>query len=133
MIVNTLNKPGVYQIINLASGKVYIGSSARSTRARLEVHVSMLKKCLHHNSHLQSAWNKYGEDSFISGELIYCEPEEVIRYEQFFMDRGQVVINGYNMCPMAQSSLGIIHTIETRKRISQAHRGKKILKKLEEK
>lgn len=52
---------GVYMIRNVLNGKSYIGSS-NSIKRRLTTHISHLKCNRHANRHLQSAYNKYGQN-----------------------------------------------------------------------
>lgn len=56
---------GVYQIYNTVNGKRYIGSSIHIEQ-RFKEHLRNLRANKHVNAHLQSAWNKYGEHSFVS-------------------------------------------------------------------
>jgi len=55
---------GIYKIINLINGKVYIGQSDRLNERERE-HFYQLDKQEHHNEHLQKSYNKYGKDNFI--------------------------------------------------------------------
>lgn len=55
---------GVYQIYNTVNGKRYIGSSIHIEQ-RFKEHLRNLRANKHVNAHLQSAWNKYGEHSFV--------------------------------------------------------------------
>src|SRR6478735_2273370 len=66
--------PGIYKITNLISGKCYVGS-ARNTAGRIATHKYNLKNNKHFNSHLQAAWNKYGEQSFTFEVILHCTPE----------------------------------------------------------
>lgn len=81
-------------IVNTKNGKRYIGSSL-NIRKRLWEHRANLRHNKHHNPHLQSSWNKYGEQSFIYSILETCE--ENIRF-----DREQLYISSlnpeYNIC-----------------------------------
>lgn len=61
---NSSNKPGVYKIINLTNGKVYIGS-AKNFSVRYSQHIKSLKANKHQNKHLQAAFNKNGSDNFL--------------------------------------------------------------------
>lgn len=54
---------GVYAITNLATGKVYIGSS-RDTSKRIGVHLRSLRDGKHPYKPLQEDWNQVGEESF---------------------------------------------------------------------
>ena len=82
-----MTKPncGVYCVENIQTGKKYIGQSI-DLRKRKLTHFSKLRRLSHPNHHLQNAWNKYGEGNFEFKILIYCEPFELTKYEQFFVD-----------------------------------------------
>ena len=54
---------GIYKITNLKNSKAYIGQST-DIKARWNNHKLELKNNSHKNSHLQNAFNKYGEDAF---------------------------------------------------------------------
>jgi group I intron endonuclease len=64
--INYTNKydGGIYNIVNLVNGKIYIGS-ARNFVDRLDNHVSDLRNNKHGNGHLQASFNIYGEENFI--------------------------------------------------------------------
>lgn len=76
---------GVYEIKNIKNGKRYIGSSKDIYRRWLD-HQSALKRNGHHSSHLQSSWNKYGEDVFAFSIVEECGLDERFDYEQKWMD-----------------------------------------------
>lgn len=54
---------GIYRIVNKVNNKIYVGSST-NIYERWKVHKNDLKENRHQNSHLQRAWNKYGEKNF---------------------------------------------------------------------
>jgi group I intron endonuclease len=54
----------IYKIINTVNGKFYVGSTT-NTRERFRTHRNRLRGNRHHASHLQAAWNKYGEAVFV--------------------------------------------------------------------
>ena len=60
-----LEESGVYKIYNSINGHYYIGSTKMKIRLRLNNHLQALRRNVHKNMHLQRAWNKYGEKSFI--------------------------------------------------------------------
>mgnify|MGYP000886959842 CR=1 FL=1 len=68
----SLTIPGVYQIVNKLNGHKYIGSSI-NIWTRWGRHLSDLRKNKHDNNYLQNAWNKYGEDNFEFGVLLFCD------------------------------------------------------------
>lgn len=55
---------GIYGIVNIIDGKKYIGSSNNVTR-RWREHRKALYEGTHWNTHLQNAWNKYGDKAFL--------------------------------------------------------------------
>jgi len=55
---------GIYSITQLSTGKRYIGSSVNIKR-RWNSHKSALNRGINDNPHLQNAWKKYGQDSFL--------------------------------------------------------------------
>lgn len=65
-IAKTRKIKGIYSILNLINGKVYIGQSSSKIgiNQRIRQHLSLLKKGKHDSKHLQMAWEKYGEYNF---------------------------------------------------------------------
>jgi len=118
---------GVYVIEHISSGKKYVGSAGRSFKSRWGQHRSGLRKGTHNSRYLQNAWNKYGEESFLFRIVKCTSPEEAVSYEQAFIDLYKSADRkfGYNISPIAGSSLGVKRTAETRAKISAANIGKK--------
>lgn len=83
-ISRNLAKCGIYCIINTVNQKRYIGSSL-NCYLRLMDHRAELRHNVHSNSHLQNAWNKYGENNFQYYILEFCEPENRIERENFYI------------------------------------------------
>lgn len=79
-------KCGIYIITNINNGNRYVGSS-KNMFNRLRDHIWDLQSNRHINSHLQNAWNKYGEENFEYGILCICTEEEKLNKEQFFIDK----------------------------------------------
>ena len=86
---------GIYCIENSANGKKYIGQST-NIYGRWKSHKSELKHNRHYNIHLQNAWNKYSESSFIFSILKKCNVEELDYWEVYFIDLYDTYKNGYN-------------------------------------
>lgn len=84
-IKQDLKKSGIYCIINIESGKRYIGSSL-NVYQRLLCHRSLLRNQKHENRKLQSAWNKHKEELFDYYILEFCDKENLINREQFYID-----------------------------------------------
>jgi len=76
---------GIYVILNLVNGKVYVGSS-KYVNGRLADHKILLARGIHGNAHLQSAWNKHGSAMFSFEVLRECPEDELLEQEQFHMD-----------------------------------------------
>lgn len=77
---------GIYRILNLINKKSYIGES-KSILDRWWIHKNELKKNIHHSHHLQKAWNKYGEDSFIFEIIEQCTTDELYIKQDEFINR----------------------------------------------
>ena len=109
---------GIYQIRNLINDKIYIGSAV-NIRQRWYVHITRLRYNKHHSPHLQSAWNKYGEENFEFSILEECEPikETLLEREQYYLD---ILHPEYNISPTAGSPLGTKRSEETRLKMSIA-------------
>ncbi len=93
-------KSGIYKIVNRVNGKYYVGSS-NNIGWRTYSHFHKLKLGKHENSHLQNAWNKYGESAF---EIVIVEelPKELLLItEQKYLDLAKIDTQTYNMCYIA--------------------------------
>jgi group I intron endonuclease len=64
-------------------------------------HKRELRKGIHFNVHLQGAWEKYGEGSFLFSILEICEKSSLREREQYYLD---TVHPEYNMLPYAVNS-----------------------------
>ena len=110
-------------MLNKINGKRYIGSAV-DIFSRWRLHKHKLEQGKHHNRHLQRAYVKYGIEAF-SFEIIEEVAKELLLVrEQFFMEKFNSSDReyGYNICPIAGSSLGVKRT-EKFKRIISARRG----------
>lgn len=91
-----INDCGVYRIVHIASGKIYIGSS-KYVDKRLLGHRRDLNQGRHCNFYLQRTWNKYGANAFLFEPLIKCGLEERRQREAEILDehvaRGVAVFN----------------------------------------
>lgn len=89
-----MKRSGVYQIRNLQNGKLYIGSTTRLFSARKSEHWRDLRQGRHCTQHLQRAWKKYGEQSFVFEVIEICAPELCETREQYYLDALQPQYNG---------------------------------------
>ena len=112
---------GIYCIINKINNKRYIGSTSQSFQQRWNKHKSSLNNNKHHSGRLQNSWNKYGEENFIFIVLETCEPKYCIIREQWWLDLFGTYLDtfGYNICAVANSCLGVKHTLEQRNKLKK--------------
>lgn len=125
---------GIYQIKNLKTRKIYIGSAAGrfGITGRWDIHKSHLRLCKHCNQHLQRAWNKYGENAFVFEILEKCQSGACIKREQHYLDILLFARNnddrfhqlGYNICRIAGNTLGYKHSEEAKLQMSKMRGGK---------
>lgn len=113
-----MHDTGVYQIVNLVNGHRYVGSALR-VQNRWRQHLAQLEDGRHHSRYLQRAWKKYGDAAFVFRPLVWCGRNDLIGYEQAAMD---AYAPEYNIAPRAGSQLGYKHTLETRRKMSEARR-----------
>lgn len=108
-------KSGIYCIMNVLNGKRYIGSS-KNLYNRLRTHLSLLKSNRSHNKHLQSSWNKNGENNFIFTVLEYCNEEIRFSREQEFIN---FIKPEYNFSEEVIANIGRVLTNEEKTKISK--------------
>jgi len=117
---------GVYQIINIINGKIYIGSSI-DIRSRWKEHKRELKKNKHHSSYLQRSWNKYGKNNFKFSIIEECDKEETLNREQYYLDtlKPYDKKNGYNTAINSSAPMtGRKHSKETLIKLSEGVRNR---------
>ena len=76
---------GIYSITNRNNNKSYWGSSNNVLR-RWCHHKNSLRENKHENSHLQNAWNRYGENSFVFNVEEEAPENELKNIEQKYLD-----------------------------------------------
>lgn len=116
-----LDRLGGIYIITSPSGKKYIGS-AKNFYNRWKAHRSNLRAGHHHSPPLQRAYNKYGPANLSYKILLICAEEDLIMYEQIFLDGYQPE---YNIAKIAgHPTLGRKASAETRAKQSAATKGR---------
>lgn len=138
---------GIYAIINIINGKIYIGQSV-NIYARWNSHKSELNHNKHGNIHLQNAWNKYGPHAFLFSVVLECDKNSLDYYEKAMIvklkETGKILYNRtdggdsrkkYTQQERLKESLsrlgeqnpfyGKHHSDESKKRISTAQQGEK--------
>ena len=131
---------GIYKIRNILNEHYYIGGSINLSR-RWSRHQSRLNGQSHENPHLQRAWNKYGNSSFVFEIEEWCGVDDV---EQSYLNEHAGRPECYNIAlvvtaPMrwrthkketkrkiSTSLIGHVVTKETCQKIREALKGRKL-------
>lgn len=103
------NKSGIYCWNNLSNGKTYVGSAQNLTR-RLYNYLSFSYLEIYNSRYICRAILKYGHDNFSFNILTYCDVNELIKWEQYYIDK---LKPEYNLLKVAKSSLGFKHSPAT--------------------
>lgn len=91
---------GIYAIVNIVNCKMYIGYT-KDFASRWWGHKSDLRNNKNKNSHLQGAWNKYGENNFLFEIIEKCDKTKLIEKEHYWATVLRTHDNeyGYNLKP----------------------------------
>lgn len=121
-----LKKPGVYRIVSLIDGRIYIGST-KNIQVRIQKHRHCLKKGTHRSDILQSHHKTNGPDC-IQFELIeLCAKDQLLTREQHYLDLHQPFEPvGFNQCRIAGTVKGYKHTDSDRLKMSKGRTGIKM-------
>mgnify|MGYP006935470146 CR=1 FL=1 len=129
---------GIYVIVNLINGKYYVGSSYNiigKKYSRLFKHFQDLKYKNHGNSHLQRAYDIYGEVNFAYFIVEYVPKENLLAVEQTYLDAAKLdkenVYNtkfvAVNNGPIKELAKNKISSSLTGRKLSPAHLEKTII------
>ena len=110
------NKSGIYIWKNLVNKKQYIGSSD-NLRRRLNNYFNPNHLLTYDYMYICRALLKHGYSNFSLSILEYCEPEQCLEREDFYIS---CLPHEYNILPKAGSSLGSKHSEESKQKISDA-------------
>lgn len=117
---------GIYLITHTGSGKVYVGSAVHFGK-RWRVHKCQLRQSCHHSPHLQRAWDKYGETAFEFTRILFCEPNELLFFENRAIKAYRAANRkyGFNIFPTAGSSFGTKMSPESCIKMSKAAKARR--------
>lgn len=118
-------RSGIYFILNKISLKLYIGSAVYFARRKSE-HFTRLSKNIHHNEHLQRAYNKHGAEAFEFIIIELAPVDKLIELETYYIAKHKATEEefGYNKCPFGVSAIGRKHSAETIDKIRNSNKGK---------
>lgn len=112
---------GVYKITHIASGKSYIGISKNIERRWIQ-HKSWANTGKRRSA-IYAAFQKYGIDAFSWQIIEQCQPDQLEIREQHWIAVFDTFRNGYNLTAGGEYNKELSE--ESRKRMSDAHKGKK--------
>lgn len=122
-----MKNSGVYIVQNLITNKCYIGAST-DLYNRLCDHKSKLRSGIHHNTHLQSSFDKYGECNFIFDVLVECHPDIIFSEENYWCNMLDTHNrkHGYNIDPTCPEGKRAVSD-ETKVRMSNSATKRKVM------
>lgn len=111
-------RSGIYFILNKISLKLYIGSAVYFARRRSE-HFTRLAKNIHHNKHLQRAYNLYGPEAFDFIIIELVEIDNLYEREKYFIAKHRTTEEefGYNKCEVGSGMTGRKHSDATKEKM----------------
>ena len=111
---------GIYKIQSIKKpDRIYIGSSICISE-RWRDHKKELRRNNHSNRRLQNHFNKYGEKDLLFNVIVGCDKDNLISYEQFYIDS---LYPFFNINKIASSRLGVKASEKTIKRLRLSHLG----------
>lgn len=115
----------IYKVTNKINGHGYIGQTIKSLNIRKQAHInSALRK--ENNYYFCHAIRKYGPENF-TWEIIaegICLPEMLDKLEKHFIQLYHTFEKGYNMTFGGGSISGFKHSKESKRKMSETHKGK---------
>nr|YP_010835447.1 hypothetical protein QLP32_mgp14 [Perenniporia fraxinea]WFS78680.1 hypothetical protein [Perenniporia fraxinea] len=117
LIKDQKEKTGVYCLVNLINGHIYIGSSTNlALRMRNYLNTSFLKNKRNKNMPIIRALLKYGQDNFSVLIIEYVDVKNLAFRETHYIIH---LLPYYNVLKQGYSSLGYKHTEETKQILSE--------------
>jgi group I intron endonuclease len=124
MLIDSLpHLSGIYLITCMANNRTYVGSS-QNIYIRLRTHRNDLRKSKHGNTHLQNAWDKYGESNFVITVLELCVKSRLLECEAYWFKQYNVGNPAYsfNINPVPYSNAGHKASPEAKRNMSIAQK-----------
>ena len=114
ILKDNIDKSGIYLWENKNNKQFYIGSSINLKR-RLNSYYNLKSLAKEPTRYINNAILKEGHSAFILYILEYCSKEILLQREQHYF---YLLKPSYNICPIAGSTLGLLHNEETKNKIS---------------
>ena len=117
LIKDQKDKTGVYCLVNLTNGNIYIGSSVNiATRMRNYLNTTFLKNKKNNNMPIVKALLRYGYDNFAVLIVEYVDIENLTVKETYYITH---LLPYYNVLKQGYSSIGYKHTEATKQMLSE--------------
>lgn len=108
---------GIYKVTNLINGKSYIGQSI-NIEGRFKSH----KLGKRSSKYLQKEIKQYGLENFKFEILEECLEKDLDKRETYWISYyNSYSANGYNKTNGGKGSPGLVHTLESRRKIKENH------------
>lgn len=121
----------IYKATNIINGSIYIGKTTRRLNDRKKQH---LAQSGNDNLLFHRAIKKYGKEKFKFEVIFNClSVKELNEMEKFFIANYKATNELYNMTDGGDGPLHMVHSEESKKRISQSLKGKVVSKETREK
>ena len=115
---------GIYKIENISNGKTYFGQTVDYEK-RKDAHIRALNGGYHRNRYLQSAWMKYGAQSFRFSFVESCDEKDLDMLERaYILCHKTLAPTGYNLTAGGDGVRGLKWSEESRKSVSETRKGK---------
>lgn len=112
----------IYLRTNTINGKQYVG---QTKDMNIRNNAWNCLKIYYANKHLTEDREKYGVDSFKFEILKECDDSEGDFYEKYYIKKYNTRYpNGYNMSDGGKGTPNVFRSEETKKKISESHKGK---------
>ena len=118
----TTTKTGIYGILNVATGKWYVGQAA-DIACRWAKHKRELKAGTHHSQKLQRSYDKHRSGAFLFVILEECSLLDLDERESYWIREKDSLNNGYNMTAGGGGTRGWKMPEETRLRMKRERSG----------
>lgn len=117
----------VYKVTNKVNNKVYIGITNKGAGARFKQHLFDAEHGSQYRFH--RAIRKYGKENFEVSIIAFCDNADELKENEIKFISEYESMNpdkGYNMTEGGDGTFGRVCTLETRLKISEANKGKKV-------